>query len=92
MRFLLAAVLLVGLMGCNSQGSKAEIYQAASMEFDECFKRSEECKKLLKQYEFDKQLDNREANMKELREFITDYEARMERLRPIIRANRLSGP
>lgn len=92
MRLLVLLVLLVGLVGCSSQADKAVIYQAANLEFDECFKRNEECKKLLKQYEFDKQLDNREANMKELREFIADYEARMERLRPIIQANRLSGP
>lgn len=91
MKRMLAVILFVCILGCQTQADKAVIYQAATLEFQRCFEESEKCNKLLSQFEHDKLLDNREASMKELRELIADYESRMEKLGPILKANRPSG-
>lgn len=91
MKRMIAVILFGCIVGCQTQADKSVIYQAATVEFQHCFEESEKCRKLLSQFEHDKMLDNREASMKELRELITDYEARMEKLGPILKANRPSG-
>jgi hypothetical protein len=91
MKRLIVVIFLACFLGCQTQADKAVIYQAATVEFQHCFEESEKCRKLLSQFEHDKMLDNREVSMKELRELITDYEARMEKLGPILQANRPSG-
>lgn len=92
MRYLVALVLLVGLVGCQSQADKAIIYQAAKDEMKDRMQWIKDNQDTIYEYQRDKTNKEKQAAIPELQKMIEEDERRIEILGDLIKKNRPSGP
>ena len=92
MRYLFVFMLLVGLVGCQSQADKATIYQAAKDEMQDRMEWIRDNQETINEYERDKTNKAKQDAIPGLRKLIEEDERRIQVLGEIIKRNRPSGP